>query len=125
MKNYAEFKQFKERVLKDQKVKKHYDKIAPEFEAFKMKTYCFTIKDGDGDLFSFELESDKTLEEVVKSKEFVEKLEENSFFYEEANYENLNSREWTCFSFQAGAKGFTKEKTFDIEFSSKKIWKVD
>jgi hypothetical protein len=98
--------------------------LSPLFEEPAMKTYCFTVN-GGGDLFSFELESDKTLEGVVKSKEFVEKLEENNFFYEDSNYENLDSLEWTCFSFQAGAKGFTKEKTFDIGFSSKKIWKVD
>jgi hypothetical protein len=109
----VDFEEFKRTILN------------PLFEEPAMKTYCFTIKDGDGDLFSFELESDKTLEEVVKSKEFVEKLEENSFFYEDANYENLDSLEWTCFSFQAGAKGFTKEDTFDIGFSSEKIWKVD
>lgn len=114
------FPEFREVVLSDTEAKKYYDKI----EAFKMKTYYFTIKDGDGDLFSFELESDKTLEEVVKTSEFIDKLEENNFFYEDANYENLGSLEWTCFSSQEGAKGLTKEKTFDIEFSSEKIWKV-
>lgn len=117
--------EFKELVLKDPKTKKHYDKIAPRFKEFKMKTYCFTIKDFDGELFSFELESDKTLEEVVKTTEFIDKLEENNFFSDEDVYENLESFEWGCYSFQTGANGITKEKTFDISFAAEKIWTVE
>lgn len=109
----VDFEEFKRTILN------------PLFEEPAMKTYCFTIKDGEGGLLSFELESDKTLEEVVKSESFVDQLEENDFFYEDGEYEHLDSCEWTCFSCQAGSKGFTKETTFDIGFSSEKIWKVD
>jgi hypothetical protein len=91
-----------------------------------MKTFLFTIKDDYENLVSFSLDSELGLRELVKSKEFLEKLEfESVFLDEDDDVILLYGTDWSCFSTEQNVKGITKHETFDIEFLAERIWTVD
>jgi hypothetical protein len=91
-----------------------------------MKTFLFTIKDDYENLVSFSLDSKLDLRELVKSKEFLEKLEfESDFLDEDDDVILLCGTDWSCFSTEQNVKGITKHKTFDIDFLAERIWTVD
>jgi len=90
---------------------------------FEMKTFMFAIKNNYDDLVSFSLDSDLPLRELVKSKEFLKKLQDEDFF--DADFMALCSEDWSCFSTEENVKGITKHETFDIEFFAKRTWSVE
>ena len=90
-----------------------------------MKTFMFAIKNNYDDLVSFSLDSDLPLRELVKSKEFLKKLEDEDFFEEDYDSMSLYGEEWTCFSTEENVKGITKHETFDIDFFAEKFWSAE